>query len=237
LTAFLYILSELYKMAKRGELRDTVYAVYVSPLRSLNNDIRRNLETPLREISEMISSEGREPPEVRVDIRTGDTTQSERSRMLRRPPHILITTPESLALIITAPKFRERLRSVRWVIIDEVHSLCENKRGVHLALSHNDDGSPRECVIVDARFVKEMDLRLYSPVKDLIYTDSEEKNRALYEFLRKVIDSRSGAERVAYHLVKHGIVSEEELGVHHSSLSREVRFDIEERLRVAEEYQ
>ncbi len=277
LTAFLYILSELYKMAKRGELRDTVYAVYVSPLRSLNNDIRRNLETPLREISEMISADGREPPEIRVDIRTGDTTQSERSRMLRKPPHILITTPESLALIITAPKFRERLRSVRWVIIDEVHSLCENKRGVHLALSlerleelvdgplrriglsatihpldevarylvgYNDDGSPRECVIVDARFVKEMDLRLYSPVKDLIYTDSEEKNRALYMFLKRVIDShrttliftntRSGAERVAYHLVKYGIVREDELGVHHSSLSREVRFDIEEKLKRGE---
>ena len=274
LTAFIYIISELFKMAKRGELKDYVYVIYVSPLRSLNNDIYKNLLTPLNEIKEIIRDRGEEPPDIRIAIRTGDTTQSERSRMLKKPPHILITTPESLSLMITAPKFSERLKMVKWVIVDEVHSLCENKRGIHLTVSlerlreivgrdfvriglsatihpldevakflvgYNDDGRLRDCVIVDARFIKEKDLRLETPVKDLIYTSSEERNYALYQYLKKIIDShrttliftntRSGAERVAYHLVKYGIVDSDKIGVHHSSLSREVRWDIEDQLK------
>ncbi len=277
LTAFIYIISELYKMAKAGKLKDSVYVIYISPLRSLNNDIERNLRRPLKEIEELIRERGEEPPEIRIGNRTGDTPQSARSQMLRKPPHILITTPESLALMITAPKFRERLRSVKWVIVDEVHSLCENKRGVHLTLSlerleeltgggfiriglsatihpleevakflvgYNSDGSPRDCAIVDARFVKEMDLRLVSPVDDLINADAETRNKELYRFLGKVIENhrttliftntRSGAERVAYNLVKLGIVPQDKLGVHHSSLSREVRHDIEDRLKRGE---
>ncbi len=274
LTAFIYIISELFKMAKKGELKDYVYVIYISPLRSLNNDIYKNLRIPLDDIRKMIIARGEEAPEIRVAIRTGDTTQSERSRMLQKPPHIIVTTPESLALMITAPKFKERLRNVKWVIIDEVHSLCENKRGVHLSLSlerlrevvgrdfvriglsatihplemvaqylvgYDDEGRPRDCVIVDARFVKDMELKLDTPVKDLIYTSSEERNIKLYQYLKKIIDShrttliftntRSGAERVAYHLVKHNIVDPDKIGVHHSSLSREVRWDIEDQLK------
>ncbi len=274
LTAFLYILSELFKMAKEGILKDYIYVIYVSPLRSLNNDIYKNLLTPLNEIKELIRGRGGEPPDIRIAIRTGDTTQSERSKMLKKPPHIIITTPESLSLMITAPKFSERLKMVRWVIIDEVHSLCENKRGVHLTISlerlreiaghdfiriglsatihpleeiakflvgYRDDGRLRDCVIVDARFIKEKDLRLETPVRDLIYTSSDERNYMLYQYLKKIIDShrttliftntRSGAERVAYHLVKYGIVDQDKLGVHHSSLSREVRWDIEDQLK------
>ena len=274
LTAFIYIISELFKMAKRGELEDYVYVIYISPLRSLNNDIYKNLRIPLDDVKKIIIARGEEAPDIRIAVRTGDTSQSERSRMLRKPPHILVTTPESLSLMITAPKFKERLRNIKWVIVDEVHSLCENKRGVHLSVSlerlreivgrdfvriglsatihpleevaqflvgYNDDGSPRDCVIVDARFVKDKELRLETPVKDLIYSSSEERNQALYKYLKGIIDShrttliftntRSGAERVAYHLVKYGVVDEDKIGVHHSSLSREVRWDIEDQLK------
>ena len=133
LSAFLSIISELVSLGRRGELEDKVYCIYVSPLRSLNNDIYKNLLVPLNSIKKMAKKE--RVPEIRVAIRTGDTSNSERSKMLRKPPHILITTPESLAIILCAPKFREKLKGVRWVIVDEIHELCSSKRGVHLTLS------------------------------------------------------------------------------------------------------
>ncbi|RLF26982.1 MAG: DEAD/DEAH box helicase, partial [Thermoplasmata archaeon] len=111
LTAFLWIISELVSMGRRGELEDRIYAVYVSPLRALANDIRRNLLQPLEEMKALDP----DMPEVRVAVRTGDTPQSERAKMLRRPPHIFITTPESLSLALSAPKFRMAFRGVRWV--------------------------------------------------------------------------------------------------------------------------
>jgi len=273
LTAFIYIISELFKMAKSGNLKDYIYAVYVSPLRSLNNDIYKNLTKPLDEIKKHIMERGLEIPDIRIAIRTGDTTQAERSRMLKYPPHILITTPESLSLVITAPKFKKFLAKVRWVIIDEIHSLCENKRGVHLSLSLErleeliddkmiriglsatihpleevaqflvgyDGDKPRDCVIVDARFYKRMDLKLRVPVKDLIYSSSEEISRGLYSYLGRILNkygtvlvftnTRSGAERVAYYLKKYGFVDADELGVHHSSLSRHERWSVEDRLK------
>jgi len=112
LTAFLIALSELFNMAEKGELDNTVYVLYVSPLRALNNDIYRNLEEPLREIREIAQKRGKEIPEIRHVVRTGDTPTSQRQNMLRKTPHILITTPETLAIILVAPKFREKLRTV-----------------------------------------------------------------------------------------------------------------------------
>ncbi len=135
LTAFISIISRLFDLAERGELEDRVYCVYVSPLRALNNDIYRNLEGPLREIRELAEEGGRDLPEIRHVVRTGDTPQHERQKMLRKPPHILITTPESLAIVLNAPKFRLKLAGVEYVIVDEIHSLAESKRGVHLTLS------------------------------------------------------------------------------------------------------
>ena len=135
LTAFIGIISELLSMARKGELEDFVYAIYVSPLRALDNDIYRNLKVPLEEIRELAKKKGIELPEIRHAVRTGDTSTSERQKMLRKPPHILITTPETLAITLVAPKFREKFRSLRWVIVDEIHSLVESKRGVHLSLS------------------------------------------------------------------------------------------------------
>jgi len=135
LAAFLSIISELVSLARRGALQDQVYCVYVSPLRALNNDIYRNLLEPLESIKRLAEQKGLQLPEIRIAVRTGDTTSSERSRMLRKPPHILITTPESLSIVLVAPKFRHLLRGTRWVIVDEIHELCGSKRGVHLTLS------------------------------------------------------------------------------------------------------
>ncbi|NPA74845.1 MAG: ATP-dependent helicase [Euryarchaeota archaeon] len=135
LTAFISIINELFLMSKSGDLEDKIYCVYISPLKALANDINRNLETPLAEIMDMAKKEKIKVPKIRVAVRSGDTSTSERQKMLRRPPHILITTPESLALMLTAPKFREKFKTVRYVIVDEIHELANNKRGVLLSLN------------------------------------------------------------------------------------------------------
>ncbi len=135
LTAFISIINELFLLAKRGELEDKVYCVYISPLKALANDIHRNLEVPLQEIKALAKKKGIEIPQIRVAVRSGDTSQQARQKMLRKPPHIFITTPESLALALTAPKFREKFRNVKYVIVDEIHELAGNKRGVMLSLN------------------------------------------------------------------------------------------------------
>ena len=131
LTAFLSVINELTTLADNGELVDKVYCIYISPLKALDNDIERNLENPLREIEKI----AKKPLNIRKAVRTGDTTQYQRTKMLKNPPHILITTPETLSILLVAPKFREKLSHVKYVIVDEIHSLAENKRGVHLSLS------------------------------------------------------------------------------------------------------
>ncbi len=131
-SAFMTILSDLMDMAEAGTLEDKIYCVYISPLRALNNDIYRNLNEPLDEIYKKL---GESVKRISVAIRTGDTPQQERQRMLRKPPNILVTTPESLAILLNAQKFSENLKSVRYVVIDEIHELANNKRGVHLSLS------------------------------------------------------------------------------------------------------
>ena len=131
LTAFLAIINELLALEKRGELEKQVYCVYVSPLKALANDIEKNLLEPLAEISKVA---GRELG-IRVSVRSGDTSNQDRQKMLRKPPHILITTPESLGIVLSAPKFRELLRGTRWAIVDEIHEICSSKRGVQLALN------------------------------------------------------------------------------------------------------
>ena len=135
LTAFLSVINELFLLAKEGKLEDRVYCVYISPLKALANDIHRNLEVPLEEIKALAKKEGVDIPRIRVAVRSGDTSTSERQKMLKKPPHIFITTPESLSLVLTAPKFRERFRDVRYVIVDEIHEMANNKRGVMLSLN------------------------------------------------------------------------------------------------------
>src|SRR3989344_4846621 len=123
LTGFLSILNELIDCAEKGILQDKVYCVYISPLKALSNDISKNLKEPLEQIENIAGK----PLGIRVGVRTGDTTQTEKSKMLAKPPHILITTPESLAIMLCSPKFREHLKNVEWCIIDEIHALAENK--------------------------------------------------------------------------------------------------------------
>jgi len=135
LSAFLSTLNELFLMGEQDKLEDEVYVLYVSPLRALNNDIERNLEEPLNGIKEKAEEMDYEVPEVRSAVRTGDTSQTDRSKMLKKPPHILITTPETLGILLNSPKFKEKLKNVKYTIVDEIHSLCENKRGVHLSMS------------------------------------------------------------------------------------------------------
>ena len=131
LTGFLSILNELVTAAQSGTLEDRVYCIYISPLKALNEDIKVNLVEPLKEIEKISGSE----LGIRVGVRTGDTSASEKSKMLKKPPHILITTPESLAIVLSSYKFVDLLQTVEWCIVDEVHALAENKRGVHLSIS------------------------------------------------------------------------------------------------------
>ncbi len=278
LAAFLAIIDELVRLDLEDKLEDHVYVVYVSPLRALNNDMRRNLLVPLTEIGSIVRNRFGRELRIRVAVRTSDTLPHEKAKMLKQPPHILITTPESLAIALVAPRFRNLLRNVKWVIIDEIHELASNKRGSHLALSlerlvdlvgrdfqriglsatiapldevaaflvgYNDNGEPRPVVIVDARFAKPIDIRVVCPKLDLVYTPAPILNEAIYEELKRFIlqhrttlvftNTRSATERVVYKLKKvlgeSGVLNADEIEAHHSSLSRDVRLDVEEKLK------
>ncbi len=278
LTGFLSIISKLLTLSEKGELENRVYCIYISPLRALSNDIYRNLETPLRGIVEIAERKGVKLQEIRHAVRTGDTSQYERQKMLRKTPHILITTPESLSIIINAKRFREKLKNVKWVIVDEIHSLCENKRGTHLALTLErlqnwcnkkfvriglsatihplkeiaeflvgyENGKPRDCLIIDVNYIKQKEIRVFTPVKDLVFEDPEKTTEKMYEKIMELVkrhrttliftNTRSGTERVVFHLkkmLKDQIeeITEEEVAAHHGSLSRYVRFDTEKKLK------
>ncbi|MEM4307876.1 MAG: ATP-dependent helicase [Thermoplasmata archaeon] len=277
LSAFLFSIDHLLTLAKKNELEDRIYVLYISPLKALNNDIQRNLEIPLKEISQLTQYASR----IRVGVRTSDTPADVKAKMLRKPPHVLITTPESIAIALNAPKFSEKLLGLKWIIVDEIHALAENKRGVHLSLSlerlvhrmkkepvriglsatihpleevakflvgfeNPEEKKPRNCVIVDVNFAKKMDIRVISPVSDFIYTPSEELSRKLYKAVLEHIKShrttlvftntRSATERVVFHLKQemgNGLSENlvDDIGAHHSSLSRDVRLEVEEGLK------
>jgi ATP-dependent helicase Lhr and Lhr-like helicase len=135
LAAFLACIDRLVRKALAGDLADRTEVLYVSPLKALGNDIQKNLEVPLGEILAMAGERGLLMPEIRTAVRTGDTLMSERRAMLKRPPHILVTTPESLYILLTADKSRAILRDVETVIVDEIHAVADDKRGAHLTLS------------------------------------------------------------------------------------------------------
>ncbi len=274
LTAFISIINELLILAKRGKLEDKVYCVYISPLKALANDIRKNLLIPLEELHEMAKREGLEFPKIRVAVRSGDTSQYERQKMLKKPPHIFITTPESFALALTAPKMRERFRDVKYVIVDEIHEVASSKRGVMLSLNlerleelarnrlvriglsatiapleeiakflagYDSSGKLRDITVVNVFHPKEYDIRVISPVKNIFSTPYEVASERMYDLLYDLImehrttlvftNTRSGAESVAYKLRERGLDSIE---VHHGSLSKEIRLDVEDRLKKGE---
>jgi len=136
LTAFLAALDALLREGLRdGALADRTQVLYVSPLKALSNDIQLNLEAPLAGIRAELAALGLPDVEIRTAVRTGDTPQRERAQARRRPPHVLVTTPESLYVLLGSASGREALRHVRTVIVDEIHALAANKRGSHLALS------------------------------------------------------------------------------------------------------
>ena len=282
LAVFLAIIDNLYEIYEStGRLPEGVHVVYVSPLRALNNDMRRNLLKPLKGIQAIAKEHGLELPEIKVAVRTSDTKPSEKQRMLKDPPHILITTPESLALALNAPKFRNNLKSVKYIVVDEIHELASSKRGSHLSLSierlevltgsplvriglsatiapltevakflvgYNDDGTPRDCIIVDARFTKPIDVKVLCPIKDLVHASADEINESIYKTLIELIknhrttlvftNTRSATERVVYKLrkimEKTKIVDADKIEAHHSSLSRDLRLEIEEKLKRGE---
>ena len=214
LTAFLAILNELVTLDTKGKLKDKVYAMYNSPLKALNNDIAANLEQPLEEIKAIAKEHGKKL-NIRVGVRTGDTTPYERQKMLKNPPHILITTPESLALMLSSMKFKELLRDITWSIIDEIHALAENKRGVHLSLSLErlQDISPkmsriglsatvepvediahylageRPCKVAQVKLTKEFDLQVISPLPNLIDVTHVQLHKSLYETIDDLVQS------------------------------------------------
>ncbi|MGE0385766.1 MAG: DEAD/DEAH box helicase [Gammaproteobacteria bacterium] len=135
LAAFLCALDDLVRQDRSGTLADQVQVLYVSPLKALGNDIQKNLEQPLAQISARFEDAGEPPLALRTAVRSGDTPARERAAMRRRPPHILVTTPESLYILLTSGGGRNALRGVRTVIVDEIHALVGGKRGAHLALS------------------------------------------------------------------------------------------------------
>ncbi|MFH1399086.1 MAG: ATP-dependent helicase [Candidatus Woesearchaeota archaeon] len=270
LTAFLSILNELVDTAEKGILQDKVYCVYISPLKALNYDIEVNLEEPLKEIEALAGKK----LGIRVAVRTGDTTAYEKSKMLKNPPHILITTPESLGIILSSSRFSGLLTGVEWCVVDEIHALADSKRGVHLSLSLErlqrlsnhicrvglsatvapllevakfltgyENGEVRPCKIIDVQFIKKMDLKVLSPVHDLINTGHEQMHHAMYVLMDNLIqehkttliftNTRAATERVVHHLKekfpKH--YTNLNIGAHHGSLSKEHRHSIESRLR------
>ncbi len=276
LAGFMSIISELFKMGEKGELENRVYCIYISPLKALDNDVKKNLMIPLKEIREIAKKHGITLPEIEVGVRTGDISPSEKAKQLRKPPHILITTPESLAIMLNAPKFVENLKELRWVIVDEIHELASNKRGVHLSLSlerlveltgrefvriglgatlhpleeaakylvgYRDEENLRECLIIDVSWEKPYDLKVVCPTSDLIHTSASELNELLYEYLDRYIQShtttliftntRSGTERVVYALKERfpERYNDETIAAHHGSLSRELRLEVEDRLK------
>jgi ATP-dependent Lhr-like helicase len=270
LAAFAAILDHLFSLAEKNKLEDKVYCIYVSPLRALDNDVKRNLEVPLREIIEIAKEKNITLQEIRVAIRTGDTKPSEKQKQLIKPPHILITTPETLGIILSTKKFKEKLKDVKFVIVDEIHELANNKRGVHLSLSLErleyfvgkslqriglgatleplEEAAKflvgeRDCIVVDARFSKKTDIKVLIPSKNLIFENAEKINKKMYKLIDELVErskttliftnTRSGAERVHLHLKQMFPTKylDEITGVHHSSVSRDIRFELEEKLK------
>ena len=135
LAAFLAAIDDLVRLGVEGKLDDTTHVVYVSPLKALSNDIQRNLQIPLAGIQQELLAMGLPEVSIRTLVRTGDTPAAERTAMTKRPPHIVVTTPESLYILLTSEGGRRMLQTTRTLILDEIHAVVGNKRGSHLALS------------------------------------------------------------------------------------------------------
>ena len=284
LAAFLAVIDELAEEARRGRLDDAVRVVYVSPLKALSYDIERNLEAPLRGIAAWADRLGEPPVLIRTRVRTGDTPPAARQAMTRQPPHILVTTPESLHILLTSESGRSALAGTRTVIVDEIHAVAGNKRGAHLALTlerlealraeetgaysggraadglrplrriglsatqrpmdlvarflvgNRDDAS---CAVIDEGFHRRRDLAIELPSSPLepvmateVWDEVYDRIAALAREHRTTLvfaNTRRLAERAARALAER--LGEKEVASHHGSLSRERRFEAEQRLK------
>ncbi len=266
LCAFTSILDYLVSLSEENKLKDKVYAIYVSPLKALSRDIEFNLKKPLEEIEKLANKKFG----IRVGIRTGDTTQYEKAKMTKNPPHILITTPESLAIVLTTKKFVEAFQEVEYCIVDEIHSLG-NKRGSFLSLNLERLNSlastpptkiglsatiepleevakylvgisdKREVKIAKVQSNKKLDLDVLIPANNLILENKP--HIQMYSLIHNLVkehkttliftNTRSATERVVNYLKDKFPVeyTDENIAAHHSSLSKEHRFSIEEDLR------
>lgn len=288
LAVFLSIIDELISLQSDSNLEDRMYALYVSPLRALNYDIKKNLIQPLNEIQEMFGFDEK----IRIKTRTGDSSSYEKSKQLEKPPHILITTPESFAISMGAKKFRHLYEDIEWFVLDEIHSLVSNKRGalVMSMLEYLDKisnnyfarigvsatvspekevakfligNSRNDCDIIKSDMKENYDLSIipntfFNIPDDIDYNNKfsdyidnyfnhfrdEDSNEISNEINNKTIDNieklvkehnstliftntRVGSEKIAYQLKERNI----DAMVHHSSLSYDVRSDVEDKLK------
>ncbi len=274
LAAFLASIDSLICEGEQHGLPETTQILYISPLKALSNDIEKNLQLPLNGIRDALLESGHADIPVTAAVRTGDTTQSERSKMRRNPPHILVTTPESLYLLLSSVSGREMLHGVRSVIVDEIHALAGNKRGAHLSLSlqrlsalcvkHAGSepiriglsatqkpikamaqflvGEHQECNIVDTGHSRDRDLAIELPETPLEAILSNDAWDEVYDKLSSFtedhrttlvfVNTRRLAERAAHHLAER--IGEEFVTSHHGSLSKEHRFQAEQKLKNGE---
>jgi ATP-dependent Lhr-like helicase len=284
LAAFLAAIDDLVRRGVEGALPDETAIVYVSPLKALSNDVRINLEAPLAGIRDELLNLWLPDIEIRTVVRTGDTPQAERDRMRKRPPHIVVTTPESLYILLGSASGRRMLATTRSVIVDEIHALAANKRGAHLALSLQRldalcgrklvriglsatqkpieevarflvgaapaavSGRPEtklaapDCTIVDSGHVRARDLALELPESPLEAVMSGEVWSQVHARLEQLINAHSTtlifvntrrmAERLARQLSEQ--LGKDAVTAHHGSMSKEHRFDAEQRLKRGE---
>ena len=220
LSAFTAILNEIVSLNALNKLENQVYCVYISPLKALGNDIEKNLLTPLKEIKNIYDKKIKDKKNklnIKVATRTGDTPAHKKASMLKNTPHILITTPESFAIMLASKKFKEKLSKAKWVIVDEIHSLADNKRGSHLSLSLEilqsttnytriglsatvsplkevakflvgyEGESTRNCQIVDVNYKKKLEITVSSPVSNLITEDYNQIQKNTYKLIDELI--------------------------------------------------
>lgn len=266
--AFLSVLNRLAIEHAEGKLKQQLRAIYVSPLRALSYDLEKNLKEPLHEVY------GANGP-IHVGLRSGDTSSVERQRQFDRPPHILLTTPESLSLLLTQRKWQPVLETVEWITVDEIHAMAENKRGAHLSISVERladvvaargtklqriglsatvapveeaakflVGTTGTCEVIDTSAAKKIDLRVYSPLGKNPYPPSGYTGERLIAELGRLVqanrttlvftNTRSGAEAATFWLQRALPKLADQIECHHASLGRDVRQEVEDRLKRGE---
>lgn len=274
LAACLSAIDGLYRRALEGALPDRTLVVYVSPLKALGNDVEKNLRRPLEALADRAEQKGAPRPAIKVAVRTGDTEPKVRAKLAKAPPHILVTTPESLYILLTSTSGRAALAGVETVIVDEIHALVRDKRGAHLALTLERldawvesqgrrrpqrlglsatqrplervaallGGARPTPTIIDAGFLREMDLTIEVPSEALGSVASNEMMAELYQRVAAAaqahrttlvfVNTRRLVERVAHGLAQH--LGEDQVAAHHGSMAKERRLLAEQRLKAGE---